>query len=50
MFVYKLAKIFTICVSLQKVPVAKLESRQKRSLLSVNEYIFAASVTQQMVL
>jgi len=27
--VYKLAKIFTICVSVQKVPVARLEKPPK---------------------
>jgi len=38
MLVYKLTKNYTICVSVQKVPVEGLRSRQKRSLLLVNEY------------
>jgi hypothetical protein len=36
--VYKLAKIFIICVSVQKVPVARLAKTQKTEFTLVNEY------------
>jgi hypothetical protein len=36
--VYKLAKIFIICVSVQKVPVARLAKTPKTEFTLVNEY------------
>jgi hypothetical protein len=36
--VYKLAKIFTICVSVQKVPVARLAKPPKTEFILVNDY------------
>jgi len=36
--VYKLAKIFTICVSVQKVPVARLAKPPKTEFTLLNEY------------